>query len=152
MEHFEIGGKTFQLAGEGTARHDVYSMRQIAACGLNMVAQRDGETDDEFTYRLYLTALQTGDIFLLLGGLLVPVGTGPSEWSEGMARETADHIANITDPGDKAKVRILLASALTPFFVGGRRSSKTSRNSSPHPGSDPAHTASAASPNTAIGD
>ena len=151
MEHFEIGGKTFQLAGEGTARHDVFTMRQIAACGVNAVAQRDGETDDEFTYRLYLTALQTGDIFLLLGGLLVPVGTVPMGWSEAIAKETAEFIANITDPGDKAKVRILLASALTPFFFGGRRSSKTSRNSSPRPGSGPAHTESAAGPSTATG-
>ena len=151
MEQFEIGGKTFQLAGEGTARHDVYTMRQIAACGINMVAQRNGETDEEFTYRLYLTALQSGDIFLLLGALLVPVGTGPTGWSEEMAKETAEFIANITGPGDKAKVRILLASALTPFFVGGRRSSKTSRNSLPHPGSGPAHTESAAGPSTATG-
>jgi hypothetical protein len=151
MEQFQIGGKSFELAGEGTARHDVWTMRQIAACGLNVVNQREGETEEEFTYRLYLTALQTGDIFLLLGSFLVPQGTGPNEWTEKMANETANFLANLTDPSDKAKLRILLASALMPFFVGGRRSSKTFRKSSPLPGSGQAHTVSAAGVNTATG-
>ncbi len=151
MEKFDIGGKTFQLAGEGTARHDVWVMRQIAACGLNTVIQRDNETDDEFTYRLYLTALQTGDIFLLLGGLLVPEGTEPLKWNPEMAAKTAQFLADITDAGDKAKLRILLASALMPFFVGGRRSSKTSPRFSPHPGSGQRPGTSAGSRNTATG-
>lgn len=143
METFGIGGKTFQLAGEGTARHDMWTMRQIAACGLNTVQQSDGETDERFEYRLYLTALQTGDIFLLLGSLLVPEGTTSEQWSEKMANETANCLANLTDPADKAKLRILLASALMPFFVGGRRSSKTSRKFSPLPESGQPLTASA---------
>ena len=151
MAKFDIGGKTFQLAGEGTARHDMWCMRQIAACGLNTVAQRENENDDEFTYRLYLTALQTGDIFLLLGGLLVPDGTQPLQWNPEMAAKTAQFLADLTDAGDKAKLRILLASALMPFFAGGRRSSKTSPRFSPQAGSVLRPGTSADSRSTATG-
>jgi hypothetical protein len=150
-QQLEIGGKRCQMAGEGTARHDMFTMRQIAACGLNVVRQNEGEPEDLYMHRLYLTALKTGDIFKLLGGLVVPEGTEPTAWTEKMAGETAEYLANLTEPTAKAKVRILLASALTPFFAGGLRSSKTFRKSSPHPESDRPLTVSAAQVSTAIG-
>jgi hypothetical protein len=151
MEKFEIGGKTFQFADGGTARHDVFTMRQIAACGVNIVGQREDETDEQFQYRLYRTALQSGDVFLLIGSLLLPEGTKPEGWTEAMARETADFLGNLTHPPDKAKLRLLLASALIPFFVSGQRSLRTSPRSSTRPGSDLAPTESADTPSTATG-
>jgi hypothetical protein len=153
METFEIGGRTLQLVGEGTARHDAWVMRQIAACGLNTVKQQgEEETDEEFQFRLYKTALQTGDIFMLLGGLLVPVGTAPTAWTREMATETGNFLGETTDPADKAKLRILLVSALLPFFLSGRRSSKTSPRYSRRPANVSAtHIASVDTQTTATG-
>jgi hypothetical protein len=130
MEQLKIGGRTFQVTGESTARHDMWTMRQIAACGLNVVNQAEGETEEAFIYRLYMTALQTGDVFLLLGGLLIPEGMDPLKWTPETAAATANFLASLTASEDKGKLRILLASALMPFFMGGHRSSMTSRNSS----------------------
>lgn len=150
-EVFEIGGKKFHLAGQTTARHDIFTTRQIAACGVSMVAQLDGETEEQFQYRLYRSAMSSGDVFLLLGALLVPDGTPQLGWTEQTAKETAEFLGNLTDPSDKTKVRILLASALLPFFVSGSRSLRTSPKSSPVPGSDLHPIASGATPNTATG-
>jgi hypothetical protein len=152
MKQFEIGGRSLQLAGEGTARHDMYTMRQIAACGLNTMDQRNGETDEQFQYRLYLTAMRTGDIFLLLGSLLVPAGTPPLGWTPEMSADTANFLANLTEPAAKNKLRIILVSSLMPFFLGGRRSSRTSPKFSMHPGSGPRPIVSVVSANTATGD
>jgi hypothetical protein len=136
MEQFEIGGRTFKLAGEGTARKDIFTMRQIAACGVNMVRQMEGESEESFTYRLYVTALQTGDIFLLLGSLLVPADLDVQKWTEKTARDTAEFLGGLMHAEDKAKLRILLAGSLMPFFASGRRSLTTSRISSTAAGSD----------------
>jgi hypothetical protein len=146
----EVGGRRFKEVTETTARHDMYTMRQIAACGLNVVNQVEDETDEQFMYRLYKTALQTGDIFKLLGSLLLPEGTEPLQWTEELSAQSAGFFSNLTAPEDKAKIRFLLASGLMPFFVGGLRSSLTSRKSSPLPESDRPHITSAAQPTTAI--
>lgn len=151
MDSFEIGGKTFHLAGESTARHDMYTMRQIAACGVNMVGQQEAESEEQFQYRLYRTALNTGDLFLLLGSLLVPEGTAPNGWTEQMAKDTANFLGNLTAEADKAKIRVLLASALLPFFVAGRRSLKTSPKSSSPLGSGLHPLASAGTASTETG-
>ncbi len=132
-------------------RHDVFTMRQIAACGLNTLRQTEYETSEQFQYRLYLTALQTGDIFLLLGSLLVPEGMDPLEWNPEIAAQTGNFLAALTDQADKAKLRILLASALMPFFLGGRRSFTTFRKSSSRPESDRPHIENAAMRSTETG-
>ena len=149
MESFEIGGRKFDLAAEGSARKDMFTMRQIAACGENTIAQYREETEEGFIFRLYMTALKTGDVFLLLGALLVPEGAA---WSEKVAKETADFLGELTDPEDKKQIRILLASALMPFFVSGRRSSKTFPSSSPKTESDRVPTMSGERSSTETGD
>lgn len=155
MEQVEIGGRVLMPMGETTAQHDAYVLRQIAACGLNVAAeQRDGETEEQFMYRLYVTAVQTGDVFALLGALLLPEGTDPLKWTPELAKETGNFLSGLTNPDDKAKLRTLVASALLPFFVSGRRPSRTSRKSltPPAPGSGQPLTGSAAGASTAIGD
>jgi len=155
METVVIGGRVLVPIGEATARHDAFVMRQIAACGLNVAAeQKAEETEEQFMYRLYLTAVKNGDVFALLGALLVPEGTEPLKWSPELAKQTGEFLANLTDPADKAKLRTLVASALLPFFVGGRRPSRTSRKSSmPHSaGSGRPHTERADGASTAAGD
>lgn len=155
MEQVEIGGRVLVPIGEATARHDAFIMRQIAACGLNVAAeQRDGETEEQYMFRLYVTAVQTGDVFALLGALLVPQGADPLKWTPELAKQTGDFLSLLTDTADKAKLRTLVASALLPFFVSGRRPSRTSRKSSmPHTaGSGQPLTESAAGASTAIGD
>jgi hypothetical protein len=118
------------------------------------VNQGADEPEEAFMYRLYLTALKTGDIFLLLGALLIPEEMDPLRWTPEIAAKTGEFLASMTEPGDKAKMRILLASALMPFFLGGHRSSKTSPNSSTPriPGSDQPHIVSAGAKSTATGD
>ena len=152
METFEIGGRKFQPAGEGTARKDMYTMRQIAACGVNAIRQLDGEAEEQYICRLYVTACQTGDVFLLLGSLITPEGLDPLKWTEAMAVETANFLGRLTEPEDKHKLRILLASALMPFFVAGRRSLTTFPNSSAVPESDRTRTENADTASTETGD
>ena len=62
---------------------------------------------------------------------LVPEGV---EWTPEVARESAQHFANVRDPDSKALLQTALASVLVGFFQAARASSTTSPRSS---GSEP---------------
>jgi hypothetical protein len=96
--------------------------------GLHRVAIEPDELPEEFALRVLRKAAMDGDVFLLLGHLLLPAEREGKEWTPEMAQETADFIANVTDQRDKAIINSQIASVLMGFFANGLSSLIRSQN------------------------
>jgi len=146
---YTLNGRTFVPVGESTIGHDVWLIGQIRAAGLDEVLMRAGESTQGFAARLLHEVCAKGSIFTLLGGLIIPEGTPGTEWCESIATQTAQHLATVSDPREKALVQSLIIEALVDFFGVGLSSFLTSQTSS----SDAEPTSViVASPSTATGE
>ena len=66
----------------------------------------------------------------LLGGLLLPEGMNPREWTPEVAAGITAHLELLTDREEKNQIRPLVASMLAGFFTSGLASLRTSSASS----------------------
>lgn len=130
METVVIAGRTFQPVTNSTMRHDIWTQAQIQRAGLDRLNIMKGEKPDEFAIRVLREATLKGDVFLLLGGLLMPADQEGKDWTPKMAAETGEFFASVTEAADKLAVQRVLISAMTGFFVTGLSSLILSRNSS----------------------
>ena len=165
-DQITIAGHKFKAVTNSTMRHDVFTQGQIEKCGLGRLEQFADELPEEFARRVYRTSIMSGDVFLLLGCLLMPAAEDPLTWSEAMARQTAEIMANASAPEDKAIIQAQICSALAHFFANGlssivispRKSSTLEKEMEPGARNNAASTASmtetraGAQPITAIGD
>jgi len=118
-DHITIAGHKFKSVANSTMRHDVFTQGQIEKCGLSRLDKLAEEPPEEFARRVYRTAIMSGDVFILLGCLLMPHDQDALNWTEAMARETADIMANASAPEDKALIQAQICSALSHFFAIG---------------------------------
>ena len=126
-----LGGRTFtKLASGSTVQHDLWLMQRATESGLAGARKWSGETDDAFAARMLEMALKSGLVLEMLGGLLLPEGKGPEDWTPDMALSTAAFLGAITEPQEKRKVNALILSLLIDFFSAGLSSSANSRRSS----------------------
>ena len=128
-----VAGRKWKAVTNSTMRHDVFTQGQIEKCGLGRLEQFDHESPEDFAGRVYRTSIMSGDVFLMLGCLLMPADQDPLTWSEAMARETAEVMANASAPEDKAIIRAQICSALACFFASGLSYVVTSQKSSAQP-------------------
>lgn len=125
-----LGGRTFVPVTGSTLAHDTWYMGLVSRTGLDAIVRRDDETEPEFGTRLLRALLASGAIVELLGGMLVPTGTVPTEWTPQLAAETAAFIGGLEDPQEKDKAYPLMIECWSRFFQNGRRSSASSPPSS----------------------
>jgi hypothetical protein len=126
-----LGGRPFATFADGwTVGHDIWFAGQIARAGLNTVRIMEHETPEFFTRRILETALMSGQVLELLGGLLLPEGVKPADWTVETAEETAKYLAGLTSAEDKETVNSLISSLLLDFFVTGLTWPSRSRSSS----------------------
>jgi hypothetical protein len=130
MESITINGKNFKPVTNSTMRHDIWVQGQIEKTGVMHIAIWEGELPEEYAMRVFRQAAMNGDVFLLLGGLLMPAELDPVSWTMEMAEATAKHLGNVTSDTDKAIVQMQINSALTSFFVTGLSSLMISPRSS----------------------
>jgi hypothetical protein len=130
MESITIAGRKLKPVTNSTMRHDIWVQGQIERAGLTHMAIHPDESPEEFAMRVFRQAAMNADVFLLLGGLLMPFEIEPAKWTEEMARDTANFLGNVTDATDKAIVQMQINSALTSFFVTGLSSLMISQRSS----------------------
>lgn len=121
-----IEGKRFVTLQNGTFAHDIWLTRKIREAGLANIKIEDGETEDAFIDRIAKAAYESGEALQMLGGLLIPAGTDPRQWTPQMAQQLAEFFGNVTDPQSKQVLRTQIASALFYFFLSALASSKTS--------------------------
>jgi hypothetical protein len=130
-DHFVLRGRLFDPIGDSTIEHEVYLHSALKRAGLFPLPEKKaGETHEEYALRLLNELLACGDLFPLLGGLLIPTGTASEQWTPELAAETAAHLKTVTDPGEKRTVRNLIVSLMLDFFSDGIASSLISPISS----------------------
>jgi hypothetical protein len=134
MEKIELGGLVYVPVKNSTIEHDFYLMGQIRAVGLDEVHVRPDERPEDFALRLLRDVINSGRVFLLLGGLLISEGTASEDWTPELAEKTAQTLKKLTAPDDKEKVREQVLSLLIGFFETGLACLTTSRSFSPGPG------------------
>jgi hypothetical protein len=125
-----IGGRQFKAVTQSTLRHDYLTQAQILKAGLHRLEMLAEETADEFALRVMRKAALDGEIFLLLGHLLMPVEREGKEWTPQMAEQTAEFLGNVTEPKDKAVLKAQIGSVLSSFFANGLSSLSVSLSSS----------------------
>lgn len=126
MKPITIAGLQLKQIEDATLAHDIWVMQQIKACGLDNLQMDLGETPEAFAQRILMQTATNGDIFQLLGGLLIPVDVKPCDWSPNLAAETGLFLSRVTSPNDKLAVRGQIAAALAGFFTHGIASSRIS--------------------------
>ncbi len=113
----ELGGRAYAIPTDRSIANDLFIEAEAARAGLGELRMEDGESPDEFARRILRTAMQSGSLLRLLGGLLIPATLDVSDWTEETADVTAKHLASITAPADKDAIRAILAATLARFFL-----------------------------------
>jgi hypothetical protein len=130
MDTITIAGRELKPVTNSTMRHDIWVQGQLERSGLTHVAIHPEETPEDLAMRIFRQAAMNMDVFLLLGGLLMPAEADPATWTIEMAHATAKLLGDVTDPTDKTKVQMQINAALTSFFVTGLSSLMISPRSS----------------------
>lgn len=126
-----LGGRTFvKLTKDSTVQHDLWLMQRASEAGLTTAQIWSGETPEAYAARLLDMAIKSGTVLEMLGGLLLPEGKKPEEWTPEMAVETGKHLGHIRDPDEKKAVNGLILSLLIDFFSIGLISRRNSISSS----------------------
>ena len=128
----ELGGRRFQRLEGSTVKHDFWLMAQAREAGLDQVRIASKKRDDvEAAMEELLDRVILGGYALrLLGGLLLPEGMNPREWTPEVAAGITAHLESLTDREEKNQIRPLVASMLAGFFTSGLASLRTSGASS----------------------
>jgi len=130
QEVISLGGRRFfRLTKGSTVEHDLWLMKRTTASGLIDAKMWSGETPESYAQRLLSMAIEGGVVLEMLGGLLLPEGLLPEEWTPQMGEETARFLGAITDDREKSLVNQLVLSILIDFFAIGLLSSARSRSS-----------------------
>ena len=131
MKTVTLGGRPFAAIGESTMEHDVVYCGALARAGLQPVPGiEEGEDPQDYCDRITGLVMGSGELFNLLGAMLIPAETTSEKWTPTIAAETAEHLKGLTDPEEKLKVRAQIASLIFDFFRVGIASSLTSLTSS----------------------
>lgn len=129
VQTITISGREFKAVTDSTLEHDVWTVQQLDRAGLRNLVMEDGEKPDEFVNRILMKLMLAGDVFELLGGLLMPAELNGKEWTPDIASETGRLFASATGE-DKATVKRQIAGAMEVFLAQGLLSSIRSRRSS----------------------
>ncbi|HEX7647394.1 MAG TPA: hypothetical protein VF450_08305 [Noviherbaspirillum sp.] len=126
-----IEGKRFVPLANGTFAHDIWITKKIREAGLagDVLAMREGETQDQLIERVAISAYESGLALQLLGGLLIPADVDPRAWTPELAMQSAEFFGNVTDAEAKKVLRTQIASALFYFLATALASLPTSRKS-----------------------
>ena len=121
--------RTFRPSSKTTFEQDLFLMDIFEESGVGSIMDHIRATDMELSevgMRIIRQAYRSGQLFLLLGGVLVEDG---KKWSEEVAHRNAEYFANLDDPSDKEALHGPVASVVMSFFLNALESSTTSRKS-----------------------
>lgn len=102
-------------------------MDLMSQTSVNKLSVAKGDEMDKVAEEVILNAYRSGNLFRLLAGLVVELGT---KWSVKTAEENAIFFAELDDKADKDAIREALLGVLLSFFVNAEAFSKTSAKSS----------------------
>lgn len=128
-----VGGKRFKPVTNSTIEQDFWTASKVEEAGLANLVMNEGENPEQFALRILGQAMKSKNVFLMLGGLMMPDDKEGHEWSPEIATETADFLRKCTDAEDKNIIRRQVVALLLGFMEAGLTFYATSRKSSPKP-------------------
>lgn len=132
-----LAGRIFRKATTTTIDQDAFVMKRMRDFGLvEFAASFDLEKDDmnAFSEKLLLQAFETGQLFEILGGVLVEEGV---TWSRTVAMTNARFFETLTALEDKEQLFSSIAAVLLDFLVAAAAWSKHSQKFSVAVGGTP---------------
>ena len=129
-ETIRLGGRSWYIPTDRSIANDLWIEAEAKRAGLTEIRIAEGEDAQAFASRLLAETVGAGRLFPLLGGLLFPVGTDPSDWTEQLGKESSRFLSRLTDRGDKHALRSIIAAVLARFFLSGIACAMTSETSS----------------------
>ena len=129
----EIGGRRFAHVTDWTVEQDWWLMQRIRKAGLDQIAVDDTNSEaiaESISQAAADKLADSGLALEILGGLLLPEGMDPSQWTPQLAAETTAHLGRQTGAEARQAVRAVASWAIVSFFANGLTSFTTSRPSS----------------------
>ena len=149
-----LAGREFLPVGVGTLEHDIEFLRLLGEAGLSDPTMREGETPEEYGWRLMQSVVASGALPPLLACLVVPAelvrepargvwgfvldlfganrAHRSSGWTPEVQARTTEFLKGLETPEDKGLAYQLTMELLFPFlkaglglFAGSPRSSAT---------------------------
>jgi len=128
---FLIGGRRFRRIEKGTVERDQYVMGRSHRAGILQMVLREGESPTDFTMRIMLEMMATGEACNIAAGLVVPVGREDQDWDLRVAEDTARFLKRLTSREDQQAINDLLLGLILDFIGSGHVSFWTTVASSP---------------------
>ncbi len=131
LKVIELDGRRFVPYFKTSMAHGDWFIPLAMAAGVDKVEIIPDEPVEAYAERMLRAVWPSGKLLDLLGGLLLPEGLDPREWTPAVAADIAKHLRQLVEPDDKEKAHRLLGDMLAGFFRSGSASLKTSPTSSP---------------------
>lgn len=119
-ERWVLGGRTFLPIENITVQQEFTANSLISR--INLTPMREVESYDSYARRLMDSLSESAAVLAVIGCLFVPEdavqpGQDPGQaWTPAIARQTADFVAHLTDPADRASVRAYAVGMAKGFF------------------------------------
>jgi len=111
-----IAGRSFVAMSDPTAENDVFVRGIIENAGLGTLLKHKGEDASDFARRILGEFALKTDIFVLLGGVLLPAElVDATAWTPEIASETAAFLRKCRDQRDKKEIQSQLAAGIMSF-------------------------------------
>jgi hypothetical protein len=119
-----LGGRSFRVVvfEQRTVLQDHYLQRKIRESGVDKVMPMDGESNAVYLVRLQTALTDSGMAHELIAGYLIPEGKTEADWSQGMVKDIAKHIATCNTQADRDRVQGLCMEVVFGFFKLGLES------------------------------
>jgi hypothetical protein len=130
VEEYTFAGRKFRAVRRRTIQNDVACMGLIRGARLDTVVIEEGETPEAFSTRLLDRALCDGNVFSLLGAVLIPAEIEDEDWTPLVMQATAAHLGRVADEAEKRQLMTATVHMITGFFQSGLASLRTSPRSS----------------------
>lgn len=117
----KLGAALFSCVNydEITVLNEHYIMKLMRETGLDRVLPMGEEPDAQYLARLHAALIDTLKLPDVLAGYLLPMGKTEADFTEAMAKDTANFIRQLTRKEDKAEVHRLGLAVCMDFFRAG---------------------------------
>lgn len=114
-----LGGRQYRPIHTSTLEHDIAMMLAVRTAGLGEMTLGEGESPGEFAHRIFISLLESGQAFDVLGCLLIPVEIEDVNWTRAIGEQTAAAMRALTDTDEKRSIQSQMVSMVIGFFQSG---------------------------------
>jgi hypothetical protein len=116
-----LAGRRFRSSISTTIEQDNQLWAILYTVGITQMSPGAGEAVDEYAQRVHFKMIEAGNLFEMLGCVLVPAELRDEDWSPEVGNTTAQHLKHLRDREDKAFVREMSLRLLLDFISAGSK-------------------------------